>query len=74
MYRFDLPQIQARIDRLRELTVTLGKEVVAQRRTEGLLLPLERRRYLDGLQDGLASLDAVRALEGAVKRVQTGPP
>jgi hypothetical protein len=35
------------IERLHELTVNLGKEVVAQRDAEGLLLPLERRQYLD---------------------------
>jgi hypothetical protein len=43
---FLLPHIKARVERLRELTVNLGKEVVAQRDAEGLLLPLERRQYL----------------------------
>lgn len=66
-----LPHIKARIDRLQELTVNIGKEVVAQRDAEGLLLPLERKLYLARLQDGLAGLDAARVvLVGVVKRME----
>ena len=66
-----LPAIKARIDRLHELTVNLGKEVVAQRDAEGLLLPAERKHYLDGLQDGLAALDAARVvLAGVATRME----
>ena len=64
MSRFQLTQIKARIVRLHELTVNLGKEVVAQRDAEGLLLPLERRQYLDGLQSGVEGLDAGAGLQG----------
>jgi hypothetical protein len=66
-----LPQIEARIDRLRDLTVNLGKEVTAQKAVEGLLLPLERRQYLDGLQSALAELDAARVV---LVGVATHPP
>ena len=66
-----LPQIKARIARLHELTVNLGKEVTTQKAQEGLLLPLERRQYLDGLQNALAELDAARVvLAGVVKRME----
>ena len=65
-----LPQIKARIERLRELTVNLGKEVTAQKAVEGLLLPLERRQYLDGQQGGLAELDEAPVLAGVVKRLE----
>jgi hypothetical protein len=67
------PQIKVRIERLHELTVNLGKEVVAQRDPEGLLLPLERCKYLNGLHSGLAGLDAARVvLEGVVKKMESG--
>jgi hypothetical protein len=67
-----LPQIKARTERLHELTINLGKEVVAQRHAEGLLLPLERRQYLNGLQTGLAELDAAHVvLAGVVKRMES---
>jgi hypothetical protein len=39
------PQIKARIERLHELTVNIGKEVNAQRHAEGLLLPQKRRQF-----------------------------
>jgi hypothetical protein len=66
-----LPHIQARIVRLHGLTIGLGKEVVAQRDAEGLLLPQERRQYLDALQNSLAELDAARVvLVGVVKRLE----
>jgi hypothetical protein len=71
VYRIELLHIKARIERLHQLTINLGKEIVAQRDAEGLLLPLERRRYLDGLQDGLAALDAARVvLVGVVGRME----
>jgi hypothetical protein len=66
-----LPHIKARVVRLHQLTVNVGKEIVDQRHAEGLLLPLERRQYLDGLQDGLAGLDAARVvLAGVVKGLE----
>jgi hypothetical protein len=66
-----LPHLKARIVRLHQLTVNLGKEVNAQRHAEGLLSHQERRRYLDGLQSGLAGLDEARVvLIGAVKRLE----
>jgi hypothetical protein len=73
VYRYDLPQIKARIDRLRELTENLGKEVAAQKAHKDLLLPLERRQYLDALQTALAELDAARVvLVGVVIRMEGG--
>src|ERR1700682_5926961 len=69
-----LPHINARIARLHELTINFGKEVVAQRDAEGVLLPQERRQYLNGLQTGLAELDAARVvLVVVVKRREGGP-
>jgi hypothetical protein len=41
-----LPQIKARIERLHELTVSLGKEIVAQWDAEGLLLAKPMKRCL----------------------------
>jgi hypothetical protein len=75
VYRIELPHLKARIERLHQLALNLGKEVVAQRHAEGLLLPLERRRYLDGLLDGIEGLDAARVvLAGVVKRMEPARP
>jgi hypothetical protein len=66
-----LPQIKARIERLRQLTLNVGKEVTAQKAPEGLLLPLERCQYLAGLHSGLSGLDEARVvLTGVVKRME----
>ena len=44
-----LPQIHARIVRLREVAEGLGREVSAWKGRESPLLALERRRYLDAM-------------------------
>jgi hypothetical protein len=61
----------ARIAHLHELTTKLWKEIMAQRDAQGLLLPLERRQYLDGLQSGMTELDAARVvLAGVAGRLE----
>ena len=68
-----LHHIKARIIRLRELTEGLGREVKAWQAQESPLLPQERRQYLDGIQDGLAGLDAAGVvLAGVVGRLENG--
>ena len=63
-YPTRLPQIKARVVRLRELAEGLCREVNRWKGQDGPLLPLERRRYLDGLQGVVKGLDDVRAGEG----------
>ena len=68
-----LPHIQARVVRLRQLAEGIGREVTAQKAGDRLLLPQERRQYLDGMQDALAGLDEARVvLAGVVKRMEDG--
>jgi hypothetical protein len=66
-----LPHIKARIERLKRLTNGLAKEVNAQKDAKGLLLSLERKKYVDGMTDALGRLDDARVvLEGVVERMQ----
>jgi hypothetical protein len=68
---FQLPHIKARVERLHQLAVNLGKEVNAQGNAEGPLSSQEQRQYLKRLQDGLAGLNDARVvLERAVKRLE----
>jgi hypothetical protein len=66
-----LPQIRARIVRLWELTEGLGKVMTDWRHRESLLLPSERQKYFDSLQNAAAAFDAARdALAKAVLRLE----
>ncbi len=66
-----LPQIKARIVRLREVTLALCNEVKRWRVQDGPLTPLERRRYLNGMQKAVAGLDDARhALAAAAERLE----
>ncbi|HVS34211.1 MAG TPA: hypothetical protein VMS17_01440 [Gemmataceae bacterium] len=70
MYAIDLPQIRARIRRLRKLAEALGKEVTAWKDRQGPLLPGEQRRYLNAMHGAIKGLDDARhALAVAVKRL-----
>ena len=55
-----LPQIQTRIVRLRELAEGLCREVNRWKGRESVLLPLERKKYLDAMQNAVAGLDDAR--------------
>ena len=66
-----LRQVKARVARLQELTQGLAKEVNAWKGRQGPLLPQERKRYLDALQDGLAGLEEARnVLVGVAWRLE----
>lgn len=54
--------VQARVRRLLELSQGLAVEVIQWRRAEDPLLYLERKAYLDALQDTLAATEAARVV------------
>jgi hypothetical protein len=60
--------MQSRLRRLEELAGGLGKEVALWRASGAPLLPLERRAYLNGVQDAIAGLDQARAVLARVLR------
>ncbi len=69
---FTLADVVARIQRLDELTRGLAKEVLLWRDGGDPLLYLERRAYLNGLQDALAGAEAARvALARARQRIES---
>jgi len=45
----NLSTMRARVERLRDLALGMGKEVALWQAQEGPLLPLERKRYLEAL-------------------------
>ncbi len=55
-----LPQIKTRIVRLREVALALCREVNRWKGQDGPLTPVERRRYLNGMQKAVAGLDDAR--------------
>jgi hypothetical protein len=66
-----LQGIKARPPRLQERIQWLSEEVQRWKHDESPLLALERRAYLEGIQDALAGLDeAVVVLEKAVERIE----
>jgi hypothetical protein len=68
-----LPQIKARIDRLRELARGLGQEATAQKDGDRLLLPLERHHYFVCMTNALSELEKARVvLMNVVKRLEKG--
>jgi hypothetical protein len=60
--------MQSRLRRLEELAGGLGKEVALWRANGAPLLALERRAYLNGVQDAIAGVDQAHAVLGRVLR------
>jgi hypothetical protein len=58
----DEAAIQTRLERLDELARGLAKEVAILRKADDPLLYLERRAYLNGIQDAIAGVEAARVL------------
>ena len=54
--------LESRVLRLEQLTRGLAKEVVLWQECNDPLLYLERKAYLEGLQNRLAGLDAARVV------------
>jgi hypothetical protein len=57
-----LAEVIARIQRLDELTRGLAKEVLLWRDVGDPLLYLERKAYLNAIQDGLAAMESARVV------------
>ena len=67
----DLPQMKTRMARLEELERGLAKEVGIWQGRDSLLLPVERRQYLNAIQTAIAGLDDARdLLNKAVARLE----
>jgi hypothetical protein len=65
-----LADVEARMRRLEELTRGLSKEVALWKEGNDPLLYLERRAYLNAIQDALQGVEAARvALAKALQRV-----
>jgi hypothetical protein len=68
-----ITDIDGRLRRLEQLTRGLAKEVVMWREGSDPLLYLERKAYLNGIQDALAGLESARvALARASHRLHQG--
>jgi hypothetical protein len=59
---FSVADVEARVRRLEELTRGLSKEVALWKDGNDPLLYLERRAYLNAVQDALAGLEAARVV------------
>jgi hypothetical protein len=67
-----LSDMIARIQRLDELTRGLAKEVLLWREANDPLLYLERRAYLNAIQDALAGVESARVvLARARQRIES---
>src|SRR5262249_20055417 len=58
----NLADLKARVRRLDELSRGLAKEVTLWKACNDPLLYLERKTYLNGIQDALAGVEAARVL------------
>ena len=58
----NLADVTARVRRLDELTRGLAKEVVLWKECNDPLLYLERKAYLDAIQDALAGMESARVV------------
>ena len=68
-----LADLTTRVRRLEQLTRGLAKEVVLWKKGDDPLFFLERKAYLDAMQNGLANLDVARvALAQARQRLLDG--
>jgi hypothetical protein len=68
-----LADLSARVRRLEQLTRGLAKEVVLWKECNDPLLYMERRAYLEAMQNGLAQLDNARVvLARARQRLTSG--
>ena len=66
----DETAIQARLERLERLSRGLAKEVVVVRQGNDPLLYLERKAYLNAIQDALAGVETARVvLARALQRI-----
>ena len=68
----DLKELQARVDRLDQLSRGLSKEVTIWRKGNDPLLYLERKAYLGAIQDALAGFRSFSCASHAVN-IQTCP-
>jgi hypothetical protein len=68
-----LAELRARIKRLGVLRCGLAKEVALWKECDDPLLYLERKEYLEGIQDALAGVERARvALARARQRIEDG--
>jgi hypothetical protein len=66
-----LPEIHARVVRLRELAQNMGKELHVWKENEGPLLPLEERQYLLALNVVIGgTVEAAKLLEIVAGRIE----
>jgi hypothetical protein len=73
MRSMTLADLVARVQRLDELTRGLAKEVVLWKECNDPLLYLERKAYLEAIQDALAGVDTARiVLARARQRIEDG--
>lgn len=71
----DMSDLQGRLRRLEELSRGLAKEVALWKGGNDPLLYLERREYLNAIQDALAGVEAARVvLARAVQRIGEPEP
>jgi len=72
---FTLKDVKARVVRLEELAKGLAEEVNAIRDAErSMLLPAERRQYLNLITDVIVGAEAARVVMAkAVRRVEKSP-
>ena len=70
-----LTDVQARVRRLEELARGLAKEVCLWKEGDDPLLYLERRAYVNAIQDALAGLESARVvLARATQRIRRDAP
>jgi hypothetical protein len=61
-----IKQVQERVRRLEELTRGLPKELAAWKKGDDPLLYLERKAYLNGIQDALDGIETARVTLASV--------
>jgi hypothetical protein len=64
----NLKEMRARIRRLDALARGFAKEVTLVKQSQGPLLYLERKAYLDAIQDALAGVEAARVILAKVQQ------
>jgi hypothetical protein len=72
---FNANDVQARVQRLEQLARGLSKEVSLWREGNDPLLYLERRAYMNAMQDALAGVESARVvLAEVLQRLGPSPP
>lgn len=69
-----LADLSARVQRLEQLTCGLAKEVLLWKECNDPLLYMERRAYLEAMQNALAELDGARVVLALARDRLVGQP